>query len=131
MTNNEKFYETFGVHMNPGSSLCDLCDGTKPCKECPLYGHGDDYNQYVEPREVLGYDSKLKIESLNNSANIMMYAMKGDSMLDIARKVVDAVEFSVKEPSGYHLLSFDKDRETKNRIKELIEYLKVYTNWRD
>ncbi len=74
---------------------------------------------------------KPKMEPLNNSANIMLYAMKGDSMLDVARKVVDAVEFSVEEPSGYHLLAFDKNRETKSRIKELIEYLKVYTNWRD
>lgn len=60
----------------------------------------------------------------------ILIVIKGDSMLDVARKVVEAVEFSVESPTGLSLISFDKERETKDRVKELIEYLKVYTNWR-
>lgn len=55
---------------------------------------------------------------------------KGESMLDVARKVVDVVEFSVESPTGLSLISFDREIETKDRVKELIEYLKVYTSWR-
>lgn len=57
MTNNDKFYETFGVHMTTGVSLCDICDCKEPCRECALYGHGYSHNQYVAPKKFLGPDS--------------------------------------------------------------------------
>ncbi len=90
MTNDEKFYEIFGVHMETGASLCDICECNGPCKKCSLYGHGDDCNQYVEPKEVLravaspsksfGKDKPVMV----NAKQIMLDSLSKESEIVLA-----------------------------------------------
>lgn len=65
-----------------------------------------------------------------NKPQGILIAIKGDSMLDVARKVVDAVEYSIDIPTGLESLKFSIKQETRNRILELIDYLKTYADWR-
>lgn len=107
MTNNDKFYEIFGVHMEAGASLCDICECNRPCRECRLYGRGYDYNQYIAPKENLGIKSPSKMYNgeLNNikqftSMNVykIIFNKNGSSlttMADIVEIEDDIIKFYV------------------------------------
>lgn len=60
----------------------------------------------------------------------MLYILKGESMLDVANNVVNAVRFTVESPTGLAAISFDRESEIKNRLQELTDYLRTYANWR-
>ena len=61
----------------------------------------------------------------------MLYVVKDESMLELARNVVNAVEYQVEIPTGLESLKFNRKEETRNRILELIDYLKTYADWRE
>jgi hypothetical protein len=62
---------------------------------------------------------------------MLLLAKSNDTMLDVARNVIKAVETTIEVPTGLRSLTVNKDEETRNRILELIEYLRVYTDWRE
>lgn len=61
----------------------------------------------------------------------MLYVLNDNSMLDIAKQVINAVEFSVDIPTGLAAINFNKDRAVSDKLKELIEYLRINAEWRD
>lgn len=60
----------------------------------------------------------------------MLYVLKDESMLELAKQVVNAVEYSVEIPTGLESLKFNRKQETRDRILELIDCLKTYADWR-
>lgn len=60
----------------------------------------------------------------------MLLAKSNDTMLDVARNVIKAVETTIEDPTGLRSLTVNKNEETKDRIQELIGYLKNYVEWR-
>ena len=61
---------------------------------------------------------------------MLLLAKSNDTMLDVARNVIKAVETTIEVPTGLRSLTVNKDEETKNKIQELIGYLKNYVEWR-
>lgn len=61
---------------------------------------------------------------------MLLLAKSNDSVLNVARNVITAVETTIEVPTGLRSLTVNKDEETKNKIQELIGYLKNYVEWR-
>lgn len=61
---------------------------------------------------------------------ILLLAKSNDTMLDVARNVIKAVETTVEVPTGLRSLTVNREQETKDRIQELIGYLNNYVEWR-
>ena len=59
-----------------------------------------------------------------------LLAKSNDTMLDVARNVIKAVETTIEVPTGLRSLTVNKNEETKDRLQELIGYLKNYVEWR-
>lgn len=51
-------------------------------------------------------------------------------MLEVAKNVVLAVENTVEAPEGLELLTTNKNQKVKEKLQELIEYLRIYADWR-
>lgn len=62
---------------------------------------------------------------------ILLLAKSNDTMLDVARNIIKAVETTIKAPTGLESLKLNRKQETRNRILELIDYLKTYADWRE
>lgn len=61
---------------------------------------------------------------------ILLLAKSNDTMLDVARNVIKAVETTIEVPTGLRALTVNIEQETKDRIRELIGYLNNYVEWR-
>ncbi len=61
----------------------------------------------------------------------MIYVLNGNSMLDIAKQIINAVEFAVDIPTGLAAINFNKDRAVSDKLNELIDYLRINAEWRD
>lgn len=61
---------------------------------------------------------------------ILILAKSNDTMLDVARNVIKAVETTVEVPTGLKTLTVNIEQETKDKIRELIGYLNNYVEWR-
>lgn len=61
---------------------------------------------------------------------ILLLAKSNDTMLDVARNVIKAVETTIEVPTGLRSLTVNREQETKDRIQELIGYLNNYVEWR-
>ena len=61
----------------------------------------------------------------------MLYVLKDESMLELAKQIVNAVEYSIEIPKGLESLKFDIKQETINRLHELTDYLRTYADWRE
>lgn len=71
------------------------------------------------------------MEKLEKEPNFILLCSKSnDSMLEIAQNVVLAVENTVEAPEGLELLTTNKNQKVKEKLQELIEYLRIYADWR-
>lgn len=61
---------------------------------------------------------------------IQLCSKSNDSMLEVAKNVVLAVENTVEAPEGLELLTTNKNQKVKEKLQELIEYLRIYADWR-
>lgn len=61
---------------------------------------------------------------------ILLLAKSNDTMLDVARNVIKAVETTIEVPIGLRSLTVNREQKTKDRIQELIGYLNNYVEWR-
>lgn len=67
------------------------------------------------------------MEKLEKEPHFILLCLKSDdSMLEVAKNVVLAVENTVEAPEGLK----NKQEEIKDKLKELIEYLRIYADWR-
>lgn len=78
----------------------------------------------------LKYVSAETDSPIKTPNSILLCSKKDDTLFDIAKNVVLAVENTVKSPEGLEKLTTSKQEETKNKLKELIEYLRIYADWR-
>lgn len=71
------------------------------------------------------------MEKLEKEPHFILLCLKSDdSMLEVAKNVVLAVENTVEAPEDLKLLTTNKQEEIKDKLKELIEYLRIYADWR-
>lgn len=75
-------------------------------------------------REAMG------MPPIEKPAGMLLLAKSNDTMLDVARNVIKAVETTIEVPTGLRSLTVNKNEKIKDRIEELIGYLKNYVEWR-
>lgn len=85
------------------------------------------------PKEIYNHTQEYEIGGFNQENDTKLFiAIKNGTPLPKGHgKMIDAVEYSIGIPTGLESLKFNKKQETRNRILELIDYLKTYADWRE